>query len=355
MDDRALLNLSCGQTDIYSSALDAMARHLHAPIYYPPFPDVVISCVGHLQTLMHTTNDILLITGSAIYGEEAAMNTVLEPGDLCITVNAGVFGQVLTDLVRAVGCRAEEIKIPPGQSATTAQIRSALKRCPDAKMLCMAHIETTAGTHHAVAEVGSIIRKEFPSVLFMVDAVSSLGSMPLRVSEWGIDICCSSSQKCLNAPQGIAIASVSPRAWESIEGRKTPIPGLCLDLVTWKKWHGAVRAESETDQVDSSYTEYKCVHGPSGSYVLLNALESSLEQIIAEGEESVLERHLLAGRSLRGGVRAMGLRVLADETNAAPCSTCIVMNDTIFDVQLYMKMVWEEFGIATAGGSPHMR
>ena len=346
------LNLSCGQTDIYPPGLEAMSRRLPAPIYYPPFPDVVHTCVSRLRELMHTANEVLLITGSAIYGEEAAMNTVLEPGDLCVTVNAGVFGQVLTDLVRAVGCRVEEIVVRPGRTVTAAQVRSTLERCPEAKMLAMVHIETTAGTMNPVAEVGAMLKSDFPGVLFMVDAVSSLGSVPVRVDDWGIDICCSSSQKCLNAPQGIAIVSVSGRTWERIERRASPIPGLCLDLVTWRRWHAAVRAERESGQVDASDTAYKCVHGPSGSYVLLNALAASLDAIAAEGEERVLARHELAGQAFRDGVRAMGLRVLADEADAAPCSTCVVMSDTEFDVRRYMMTVWEEFGIATAGGSP---
>ena len=345
------INLSCGQTALYPAALEAMSRQLDTPIYYPPFPDVVISCVQKLQTLMHTDNDVLLITGSAIYGEEAAMNTVLEPADLCVTVNAGVFGQVLTDLVRSVGCRHVEIKVPAGKVVTVEQVKSVLKEHPDAKMLALVHVETTAGTTNPVADIGTMMREEFPTVFYIVDAVSSLGSLPLHVDRWNIDICCSSSQKCLNAPQGIAIVSVSGRIWEAVKSRKSPVPGLCLDLMTWKKWHDSVNREKDSEQVDSSYTEYKCIHGPSGSYVLLNALNASLTEILTEGESRVLDRHDRAGRALRAGVRAMGLGVLADEDYASPCSTCIVMPVDPFDVPRYMQTVQSEYGIATSGGS----
>ena len=300
---------------------------------------------------MHTNNEILLITGSAIYGEEAAMSTVLEPEDLCVTVNTGVFGQVLTDLVKTAGSNNGEINIPPGKVVSVEEIRAALRNQPNAKMLALVHVETTAGTSNPVADIGVMMRREFPDVLLMVDAVSSLGSLPLHVDEWNIDICCSSSQKCLNAPQGIAIVSISERVWKVIEKRTSAIPGLCLDLMTWKKWHQSVRAERDSSQVDSSYTEYKCVHGPSGSYTLLNALRASLEEILREGESDVLKRHESAGKALRAGIRAMGLEVLAAEEDAAPCSTCVVMPGNQFDVQRYMQTVHRDYGIATAGGS----
>lgn len=358
------LNLSCGQTDIHPKALEAMSKSLPTPIYYPPFAEMEGACISLVQGLMHTRNDVLLVTGSATYGEEAAMNSVLEPGELCVTVNAGVFGQVLTDVARATGAKAKEIAISPGRGVTVDRVRSTLKANPDARMLAVVHIETTAGSCNPVAEIGMMLRNEFPDVLYMVDAVSSFGCLPLRVDEWGIDICCSSSQKCLNAPQGIAIVSMSERAWRAVEERRSVIPGLCLDLITWRRWHAgvlgareaearrAVEGATTEDQIDTSYTAYKAAHGPSGSYVLMNALRAALEAIHDEGEEAVVKRHAVAGAAFRAGVRAMSLVTLAAEEDAAPCSTCIVIPGEFFDVQGYMRMIWEEYGIATAGGSP---
>ena len=359
------LNLSCGQTDLYPAARRAMSQALPNPIYYPPFPEVEGDCVAMLGELLHTTGDVLLPVGSATYGEEAAFNTFLEPGDRCVTVNTGLFGQVLTDLVSVVGATAAEIKLPPGSAVTVEQARQALRAHPQARMFAVVHLETTAGTLNPVRDIGAMIRAEFPQVLYLVDAVSSLTSEPLRVDDWGIDICCSSSQKCLNAPQGIAIVSVGPRAWRVAEQRATPIPGLCLDLVTWRCWHRGLREEravargagpaasgaQDHGAVDSSVTAYKAAHGPSQSYSLLLALQGSLREIMREGPQRVIARHAAAGRALRAGVRAMGLQVLADERIAAACSTCVVMPGDSFPTQEYLHTVWREHGIATAGGS----
>ena len=137
------------------------------------------------------------------------------------------------------------------------------------------------------------------------------------------------------------------------------IPGLCLDLVSWRRWHQTEAQARTADRgdspaaaaADSSVTAYKAAHGPSQSYALLLALQGALQAITHEGGEQVVARHAAAGRALRAGVRALGLRVLADEANAASCSTCVVMPGDGFPTQEYMKTVWREHGIATAGGS----
>ena len=365
------LNLSCGQTDLHPAARQAMGQPLPNPIYYPPFYDVEGDCVAMLRQILRTSGDVLLPVGSATYGEEAAFNTFLERGDVCVTVNTGMFGQVLTDLVTVVGATAAQVKLPPGTAITVDRARQALRDRPDAKMFAVVHLETTAGTVNPVREIGAMIREEFPHVLYLVDAVSSLTSEPLRIDDWGIDVCCTSSQKCVNAPQGIAIVAVGPRAWQAAERRSSPIPGLCLDLVTWRLWHRGVRQAREAaggqapagepsangdsaadrEAVDTSVTAYKAAHGPSQSYSLLLALQGALRAIVREGADRVIARHAAAGRALRAGVRALGLRVLADEAIAASCSTCVAMPGDSFPTQDYMQTVWREHGIATAGGS----
>ena len=145
------LNLSCGQTDLYPAARQAMSQALPNPIYYPPFHEVEGDCVAMLGEILHTEADVLLPVGSATYGEEAAFNTFLEHGDVCVTVNTGMFGQVLTDLVTVVGATAAEVKLPHGTAVAVEQARQALRDHPEAKMFAVVHLETTAGTLNPVA------------------------------------------------------------------------------------------------------------------------------------------------------------------------------------------------------------
>lgn len=350
------INLSCGQTALYPLALAEMGKQLHTPIYYLPYYELEIACIKQLQAMMHTQNDVLTLIGTATYGEEAAMVSTLERGDHVLTVNTGLFGQVLTDLARVVGAEPTEIKLPAGQSVTTEQIREALLKDPTIKMVAVVQVETSRGTVNPVDAIGYMLQREFPHVLYMVDAVSSLAAVELRVDEWGIDLCCTSSQKSVSAPQGVAIVSVSQKAWKVMEERKTPIYSLCLDLLYWRHYHRGVRQAQahwyDEGPSDPALSRYKAVHGPSPSYVLMKALKASLDEIMEEGLENVLRRHRIAARALRAGIRAMGLQTLASEENAAPNATCVVVPGERFDVRRFMRLMWEEHGIATAGGSP---
>ncbi len=227
---------------------------------------------------------------------------------------------------------------------------------PTIKLVGVVHVETSRGTMNPIAAIGRMLKAEFPEVIYLVNSVSGLAATDLRLDEWGIDICCTSSQKAVNAPQGVAIVAVSPKAWQVMEKRKTPIYGLCLDLLYWRRYHqgaaDAVKTWNENSSVDVSFSQYKSVHGPSQSYVLIKGLNAALDEILAEGLDHVLTRHKITARALRAGIRAMGLKTLASEENAAPDSTCALVAEERFDVKFFMRTMWEDFGVATAGGSP---
>jgi alanine-glyoxylate transaminase / serine-glyoxylate transaminase / serine-pyruvate transaminase len=187
-------------------------------------------------------------------------------------------------------------------------------------------------------------------VLLMVDAVSSVGAVEVRVDDWNIDICFTSAQKCINGPQGIAIVAVSRRAWETIAGRRTPIPSLCLDLTVWKEYHDGVKqAYANKKWSDISTATVKAIHGPSPSYTLVAGLHAALKAILEEGLDNVFERHAVAARAVREGLRAMGVKVLSHEANAAPVSTALIFADTVDWTQLASKMFFEH-NIALASG-----
>jgi aspartate aminotransferase-like enzyme len=200
---------------------------------------------------------------------------------------------------------------------------------------------------------------EFPGALYLVDAMSAFAALELDVDHWGIDILCTTTQKALNAPQGIAIVAVSDRAWDRVGRRQVPIASLCLDLTYWRGYHQSMRYSKENWSAPGSYGKgpqrsSRSIHGPSGSYVLSKALKASLDEIQDEGEQNVIRRHRVASRALREGVRAMGLSTLASEDNASPTSTCVHVGGDEFDVQVFARMMYEEYGIVTSGGSPNL-
>jgi len=351
------LNMSCGQTSLFPSTLAAMATQLQEPIYYKPYYDLEVACQDQLKRLLHTDNDVLMILGTGTYGLEAAMQSVLEPGDHLLTVNTGTFGALQADLARIVRAHPCEIVVPGGQSVTVEQIRSELRKVPSIKMVAVAYTETSRGTKNPVAAIGRMLQEEFPEVIYLVDAMSSFAAVELCVDDWGIDILCTTTQKALNAPQGIAIVAVSSKAWQSIEKRQTPIASLCLDLTYWRGNHASVRYSQENWSAPNPSAKApprnsRSIHGPSGSYVLTKALKASMDEIEGEGEESVFRRHSVASRALREGIRAMGFHILASEENSGPTATCVDVGGDEFDLRRFVHTMYDSYGIVVSGGSP---
>lgn len=342
-------NMSCGQTSLYPECLTALGEQIYQPIYYPEYWRTEIAVVDMLQEICHTRNDVLLLDGSATYGEEAAMLSLLEPGQKVLTVNSGMYGQVLTELAGIVGARPVEIKVAEGGAVRPEAIRRKLQDDPEIKMVAVVYADTSQGSVNPVPEIGEML-KDYPEVLFMVDAVSALTAMELRLDDWRIDVCCTSPQKCVNAPQGLAIVIAGERAWKTIKNRKTAIPSLCLDLFVWKEYHDGVRAAYNSGRWnDISTVTTKAIHGPSPSYTLVRGLKASLEAIMKEGLTSVYRRHRVAARAVREAVRALGLAVKADESVAAPMTTSLVFPRPL-DWTAFSGKMLEEHGIALAAG-----
>ena len=344
------INMSCGQTSLYPEALRALSEQICQPIYYPEYWGTEIAVIDMLRQIAGTKNEVLLITGSATYGEEAAIMSILERGEKILTVNTGMYGRVLTDLADITGAKPVELKIEEGRSVSAQMIREKLAADPKIKMVAVVYADTSQGTVNPIREIGDMM-KEFPDVLLMVDAVSALAAMPLCVDDWRIDVLCTSTQKCVNAPQGQAIVMVSDRVWDTIKKRKTPIMSLCMDLTVWKDYHDGVRKAYESGSwSDISTATTKAIHGPSPSYSLVRAAKASLEAILAEGLEHVYHRHEVASKAVREAVRALGLAVkAADDSIAAPMTTTIVFPPDVEWTPLAREML-ERHGIALAAG-----
>jgi aspartate aminotransferase-like enzyme len=343
------LNMSCGQTSLYPECQTALGEQIYQPIYYPEYWATEIAVVDMLREICHTHNDVLLMAGSATYGEEAAMLSLLEPHEKVLTVNSGMYGQVLTELAGIVGAQAVEIKIKEGDAVRPDAIRRKLESDREIKMVAAVYADTSQGSMNPVAEIGEMLQ-DFPNVLFMVDAVSALTALELRIDDWRIDVCCTSPQKCVNAPQGLAIVVAGDRVWKKIESRRTPIHSLCLDLGVWKEYHDGVRAAFSSGRwQDISTVTTKAIHGPSPSYTLVRGLKASLEAILKEGLENVYHRHRIAAKAVREAVRALGLQVKAGESVAAPMTTTLVFPRPM-DWTAFSQKMLEEHGIAIAAG-----
>lgn len=230
-------------------------------------------------------------------------------------------------------------------------IRDTLKNDPGITGLYAVHDETTTGAIQPIEELGEISR-EF-DLIFAVDAISSIGGVELETDAWGIDLCFASGQKCMNGPQGLVITSVSPRVWDKIKKRKTPITSLSLDLETWKRYQEVkVRKYHEWWKTGGEEPKFeaRAPHEVSPPATLVWGLQGALEDILEEGLEHVFERHKVAGQAVRAGVDSIGLdRVTKDEKTISDVVTVIRLPKGI-DERKFREVMLKSYGVAIGNG-----
>ena len=350
MHTRNILNLSAGQTTFTALCSRTLGEEV-VPIYYPPYWELESQVREWLREMLGTKNEIIIMTGTGTYGLEASLNSFLSRGEKFLVINTGIFGDVLATLTRRVGAIPIELRAPPGKTVDLEKVEEALKTNRDVKGVGVVHTETSTGVRNPVREIAAIA-KSYGEFIVLVDAISSFGSEELEVDNWGIDICVTSSQKCLGAPQGTTIVSVSSRAWDVIEKRKDNIHGICLNLHVWREYNQMVTVDIENwakgyHAKPSPLTDI--IHGPSPSYALIRGLWASLKEIREEGFVQFRRRHEVAAKAVREGVKALGLRVLADESCADNSVTAVLIPEKVDELSLRRRL-FEVYGVAFANG-----
>ncbi len=240
-----------------------------------------------LRHLFQTENRwTFALSGTGTSGMQAALSNLLQPGDRALIAVHGYFGQRLAEMARRLGAEVDVIERPLGEIFTVEEIEAALaaKRY---QVFAIVHAETSTGAEQLhIGEIAAAAHRH--GALVVLDTVTSLGSIPVRVDEWEIDIAYSASQKSLGAPAGLAPITVSPRAQEVIQKRRTPVSSFYLDLNLYARyWH-----------------EHAYHHTASAS--LHYALREALREVWEEGLEARFARHRRHAETLWAGLEALG-------------------------------------------------
>src|SRR5436309_736243 len=180
-----------------------------------------------------TRNEGVCATGSGRPALEAGALSVIEPGDRVLVVGAGQFGILMREIMNRVGADWTEFPVAWGGRLDLARLAREAERLRP-KAITLVHNETSTGTTYPAAEVGRIAKSV--DALFLLDTVSSIAGIDVRTDEWGVDLNMTGSQKCLAAPLGMSLISVSPRAFEAMERRKRKAGSYVYDLLRWKEW-----------------------------------------------------------------------------------------------------------------------
>lgn len=192
-----------------------------------------------------------VLSGTGTSGMEAALTNLIEPGDLVLACIHGYFGMRLAEIAERLGADVDRIERPLGEIFNVDEIDTALKK-KKYKLLTIVHAETSTGAEQLyIKEIAAAAHHH--GALILLDTVTSLGGIPVKIDEWNVDIAYSASQKNLNTPAGLAPITIGPRALEVIENRTKPVPSLYLDLKLYANYWGAPHTYHHTASASLHY------------------------------------------------------------------------------------------------------
>lgn len=319
-----------GPTPVPPQVAEAMARPLigHRT---QEFAELYQRIEKKLQQVFGTQNEIYVLTSSGTGGMEAAVANVINPGDKVLALVTGKFGERFAELAQVYGGDVEALEFGWGNPVDVAVVEDRL-RVRRYKAVLATHNETSTTVVNDIEALGALCQQY--ETLLLVDAVSSLGGIEIKTDAWGIDILVTASQKALMVPPGLAMVSVSPRAWEAINAGRAP------------RYYFSLPAAKK------SLTKFNTPYTPAVS--LFAGLDVALDMLLAEGLENVYRRHRTFAQATRQAVRALGLKLLAADECASPVVTGVWAPEGL-DADALRRAILKEYGVLFAGGQAQLK
>ncbi len=325
------LLLGPGPSMVHPRVLRALSTPLLGHLD-PAFLDVMNDIQTLLRVVFQTTNRFTIaVSGTGSAGMEASILNIVEPGDAVIVGINGVFGTRWATVVERCGGKAIRVEAPWGQIIDPAAIEQALNRSGPVKAVAIVQAETSTGAWQPLESIAYLCRKH--DVLFLVDAVTSLGGVPVEIDRWGIDVCYSGTQKCLSCPPGLSPFTLSDRALASIKARRIPCQSWYFDMALIADyWAEGARAYHHTAPISMLY-----------------ALREALRLVDEEGLLARFARHQPNSEALLAGLAPLGLVPLPPVGHRLPMLTCVTVPPHIPEAEIRMNLL-SAYGIEIGGG-----
>jgi alanine-glyoxylate transaminase/serine-glyoxylate transaminase/serine-pyruvate transaminase len=326
------LLLGPGPSNVNARVLETMRQPLVGHLD-PVFLAIMDEVQERLRRLFGTTNAMTLplsATGSA--GMEACLANLLERNDAIVVGVAGVFGERMCEVARRIGARVIRVETEPGTALDAAEMASAIERAEPA-VVAFVHAETSTGVLQPVEAIAAAARRA--GAMLVLDCVTSLGGVPVRLDAWGIDAAYSGTQKCLSCPPGLSPVSFSERAITRVRERATPVQSWYLDVSLLAGYYGSERIYHHTAPISAIY-----------------ALAEALRIVEEEGMEARAERHRRAAAALVAALTPLGFEPLVAEAHRLPSLTTLRLPERILrsgEASVRRRLL-EEHGIEVGGG-----
>jgi alanine-glyoxylate transaminase/serine-glyoxylate transaminase/serine-pyruvate transaminase len=301
----------------------------------PQFLEIMNDTQALLREVFQTRNRLTFpVSATGMAGMETCIVNLVEPGDKVVVCVNGFFGGRIAETAGRAGAAVTVVERPWGEVFDPGAIGEVLQKVRP-KVLAIVQAETSTGAWQPLKELGKLCH-EFDALL-VVDAVTSLGCVPLALDAWGIDAAYSCSQKGLGCPPGLAPVSFNERAAQAIQGRKTKVQSWYLDVTLLQKYWGPDRVYHHTCPISMVY-----------------ALREGLRLVLEEGLEARWARHVTNHRALKAGLLALGLTYTAAEGHQLPQLNAVRI-PTGVDDQAVRQRLLAEFGIEIGSGLGEFR
>ena len=322
--------LTPGPTPLLPSALHAM---MGSDIHHrtEDFRKLYVAVLADLKEVLSTSNDVLSLVASGTGAMEAAVSNFFSPGDKVIVCSAGKFGERWVEIAKAYGLNPVVLSEEYGSFVSVRAVADALNAHGDAKGVFVQASETSTGAQHDVKAMAEAIRQT--DAIFVIDAITGMGTMPLDIDGWGLDVVVGGSQKSFMIPPGIAFITISPKAWKKAESSTLP-----------KYYFNLKKEKKSAAGGESSWT-------PNTSHLL--ALAEALRYIKSIGMDKLIENAEALARATRAAAKALGLELFSPGSPSS--SVTAIRPPKGMDSGVIVKEFRNRFGSIIANGQGSMK
>jgi len=318
-----------GPSDVSPRVLQAMARptvgHLD-----PVFLQIMDEIRDMLQRLFQTKNQMTLaVSGTGSAGMETLCANLIEPGDHVLVCINGVFGGRMKDVAERCGAEVVTLEKPWGQVFEQSEVIDAINR-HQPKLVGIVHAETSTGAHQPIDQLGAAAHDA--GALLLVDCVSSLAGAPVEIDHWRIDAAYSGTQKCLSCPPGLSPITLSPRAVEKLDARKTKVQSWYLDLTMVRNYWGKDRSYHHTAPINMLY-----------------GLHEALRIVHEEGLDARFARHRAMHELLKAGLADLGVTYVSQDGFGLPMLNAVAPPEGA-DEAMIRRALLDEYNLEIGGG-----